>query len=94
MQPFRQLAATLVGLIVIASFKAEMQDPGYCKDPSCFRAVDQAWRAIVGIGIVPALVAFVIRLRIQKARDTLWKYFRMGKGRSKKQNDILALTPI
>lgn len=67
MQPLGQLAATLVGLIVTASFKDEMQDPGYCKDPSCFRAVDQAWRAIVGIGGVPALVAFIIRLRIPES---------------------------
>ena len=44
-----------------------MQDPGYCKDPSCFRSVDQAWRAIVGIGGVPALVAFIIRLRIPES---------------------------
>ena len=67
MQPFGQLLATLVGLIVTASFKVEMQDPGYCKDPSCFRAVDQAWRTIVGIGGVPALVAFIIRLRIPES---------------------------
>ena len=44
-----------------------MQDAGYCKDPSCFKAVDQAWRAIVGIGGVPALVAYIIRLKIPES---------------------------
>ena len=67
MQPLGQLVATLFGVIVTASFKAQMQDPGYCKDPSCFRAVDQAWRIIVGIGGLPALLALIIRLRIPES---------------------------
>ena len=99
MQPLGQLAATLVGVTVTVSFKAEMQDPGYCKHPSCFGAVDQAWRAIVGIGVVPALVAFINRLRIpesprytlevlqdgERAQQEIERYFGINTNLSSRQ---------
>ena len=92
MQPPEQLAATLVGVIMIFSFKAKMQDPGYCEHQPCFRAVDQAWLAIVGIGGMPALVAFINRLRIpgsprytlevlqdgERAQQETERYFGIG----------------
>ena len=67
MQPLGQLIATLVAAAVTASFHSGMQDPGSCGSPECFRAVDRAWRWIVGIGGLPALLAWVIRLQIPES---------------------------
>ena len=67
MQPLGQFMATLIAAAVTASFHSGMQDPGSCQSPECFRAVDRAWRWIVGIGGLPALLAWVIRLQIPES---------------------------
>lgn len=44
-----------------------MKDIGSCTNPECFRAVDKAWRWIVGIGGLPGLLALIIRLQIPES---------------------------
>ena len=67
MQPLGQFLGTWIAVAVTASFHAEMKDIGSCTNPECFRAVDKAWRWIVGIGGLPALLALIIRLQIPES---------------------------
>lgn len=79
-QPLGQLAATLVALIVTASFKSSLT-AGFksstdlssssdlytfnCyQDQHCVRTVDIMWRIIIGLGAVPPVLALWFRLAI------------------------------
>jgi PHS family inorganic phosphate transporter-like MFS transporter len=79
-QPLGQLAATLVALVVTASFKSSLT-AGFksntgeslsgalytfnCyQDQYCFRTVDIMWRIIIGLGAVPPVLALWFRLVI------------------------------
>lgn len=74
-----QFLGTWIAVAVTASFHAKMKDIGSCTNPECLRAVDKAWRWIVGIGGLPGLLALIIRLQIPEspryAMDVLsdWK---------------------
>ena len=67
MQPVGQFLATAVAIVVTYLYRDQMQDLSHCRSPTCYKAVDQAWRWIAGLGGVPALVAFVIRLQIPES---------------------------
>ena len=68
MQPLGQFVATVVAIIVTFCYRSSTQaDLSYCKSTECFVAVDRAWRWIIGLGGLPALIAFVIRLQIPES---------------------------
>ncbi|ORY12184.1 inorganic phosphate transporter 1-6 /Pi cotransporter [Clohesyomyces aquaticus] len=66
MQGFGQLGGALIMLILVAGFKGSLQTAkGYdtCTGV-CALAVDKMWRALIGMGVVPATIALYYRLTI------------------------------
>lgn len=66
MQGFGQLGGALVMLCLVAGFQHQLEgakDYASCKG-DCTVAVDKMWRALIGIGIVPACIALYYRLTI------------------------------
>lgn len=66
MQGFGQLGGAIVMLCLVAGFKSKLEPAasyGNCVG-SCQVAVDKMWRALIGIGIVPACIALYYRLTI------------------------------
>ncbi|KAF2872305.1 inorganic phosphate transporter 1-6 /Pi cotransporter [Massariosphaeria phaeospora] len=66
MQGFGQLGGALVMLILVSGFKGSLstaKDYASCTG-DCQIAVDKMWRALVGMGIVPASIALYYRLTI------------------------------
>jgi MFS transporter, PHS family, inorganic phosphate transporter len=69
-QGLGQLTAALVSFICIARYKEFLQDDT-C-DANCQYALDQSWRILYGLGIVPALIALYFRLTLpESVRYTL-----------------------
>jgi PHS family inorganic phosphate transporter-like MFS transporter len=66
MQGFGQLGGALVMLCLVAGFKGTLSGAaGYADcDGQCSVVVDKMWRALIGIGIVPACIALYYRLTI------------------------------
>lgn len=70
-QPIGQLAATLVALIAVARQRegignAAFQEPGgptRC-NAICIQTLDSIWRWIIGIGVIPAVIALWFRITI------------------------------
>ncbi|KAF2199498.1 phosphate permease, partial [Delitschia confertaspora ATCC 74209] len=66
MQGFGQLGGALVMLILTSGFKESLltaKDYAHCTG-TCGLAVDKMWRALIGIGCVPAALALYYRLTI------------------------------
>ncbi|KAG8891205.1 Inorganic phosphate transporter pho84, partial [Tulasnella sp. 417] len=61
MQGFGNITASLVALVVTAAFK----DP--VLDHVDYRAVDYMWRIVIGIGMVPGLLAIYSRMTIPES---------------------------
>lgn len=57
MQPLGQIAGNLVSLIVVAACRSQ-------GDGDLIRSVDIMWRWVVGIGVIPGIVALFFRLAI------------------------------
>jgi PHS family inorganic phosphate transporter-like MFS transporter len=69
-QPVGQLLANVLSLAAVEAYKPWIeQTVHYCKpeDDECFRAIDRLWRLVVGIGIVPAVIALVFRFTIPES---------------------------
>ena len=69
-QPIGQLLANVLSLAAVQGFKSQITDKELScgkEDLNCFRAVDRLWRLVVGIGIVPALIALVFRFTIPES---------------------------
>jgi PHS family inorganic phosphate transporter-like MFS transporter len=66
MQGFGQLGGALVMLCLVSGFKGKLDrvDKYANCNGDCKVAVDRMWRALVGIGIVPACIALYYRLTI------------------------------
>jgi PHS family inorganic phosphate transporter-like MFS transporter len=68
MQGFGQLGGGIVMICLVAGFKSKLEKATtYAKCSTtheCQVAVDQMWRALIGLGIVPACVALYYRLTI------------------------------
>ena len=66
MQGLGQLGGALVMLCLVAGFKSHLEHvSSFAKcTGECQIAVDKMWRALVGIGIVPACIALYYRLTI------------------------------
>jgi PHS family inorganic phosphate transporter-like MFS transporter len=69
-QPVGQLLANVMSLAAVEAYKPwiERQLP-YCPfgDVECFRAIDRLWRLVVGIGIIPAVIALAFRFTIPES---------------------------
>jgi PHS family inorganic phosphate transporter-like MFS transporter len=66
MQGFGQLGGALVMLILVAGFKGSLSGAtsyATCTG-QCNIAVDKMWRALIGMGVVPAAIALYYRLTI------------------------------
>lgn len=67
-QPIGQLLGMIVSLVVISASRKWIQtDSEVCKTDECIRALDSAWRWIVGFGSIPAIVALFFRLTIPES---------------------------
>jgi MFS family permease len=61
-QPIGQLLANVLSLAAVEAYKPWIeQNLPYCPPDhvECFRAIDRLWRLVVGIGIIPAVIAFL-----------------------------------
>ncbi|MCJ1244639.1 hypothetical protein MMC30_001838 [Trapelia coarctata] len=69
MQPIGQFLATVLATVIIYASRDRIHNNQTClgEDEECFRAIDSAWRWIIGIGGVPALIALLIRLTIPES---------------------------
>ncbi|KAF2792263.1 inorganic phosphate transporter 1-4 /Pi cotransporter [Melanomma pulvis-pyrius CBS 109.77] len=69
-QPIGQLLANVLSLAAVEGFRSQITDTELScgkDDLKCFRAVDRLWRLVVGIGIVPAVIALVFRFTIPES---------------------------
>ncbi|KAI8936075.1 hypothetical protein NX059_007575 [Plenodomus lindquistii] len=69
-QPVGQLLANVLSLAAVEAYKPWIEKRAQsCSldDIDCFRAVDRLWRLVVGIGIVPAVIALVFRFTIPES---------------------------
>jgi PHS family inorganic phosphate transporter-like MFS transporter len=65
-QPIGQLAATLVALIAVARQRDGIPSdafPTQC-NTECKKTLDSIWRWIIGVGVIPAVIALWFRLTI------------------------------
>ncbi|KAF1935962.1 MFS general substrate transporter [Clathrospora elynae] len=69
-QPVGQLLANLLSLAAVEAYKPHikwtLQSCGQ-DDLECFRAIDRLWRLVIGIGIVPAVIALLFRFTIPES---------------------------
>ncbi|KAF3032530.1 hypothetical protein E8E12_002437 [Didymella heteroderae] len=69
-QPIGQLLANVLSLAAVESYRPYITNTaGSCttngdEDLDCFRSIDRLWRLVVGIGIVPAVLALGFRFTI------------------------------
>ncbi|KAF2266279.1 MFS general substrate transporter [Lojkania enalia] len=69
-QPLGQLLANVLSLAAVEGFKSQITNTARScpiEDPACFRAIDRLWRLVVGIGIVPAVLALAFRFTIPES---------------------------
>lgn len=69
-QPVGQLLANVLSLAAVEAYGPWITNTDqYCKpeDIECFRAIDRLWRLVVGIGIIPAVIALVFRFTIPES---------------------------
>lgn len=65
-QPLGQLTATLVALIATARQRGGIPADATVQncDAQCLRTMDSVWRWIIGVGVIPAVIALWFRLTI------------------------------
>jgi PHS family inorganic phosphate transporter-like MFS transporter len=69
-QPIGQLLANVLSLAAVEAYKPWIeQNLPYCPPDhvECFRAIDRLWRLVVGIGIIPAVIALAFRFTIPES---------------------------
>jgi MFS transporter, PHS family, inorganic phosphate transporter len=67
-QPLGQLCGMIVSLVVLSAYRDQIPtDSDVCKTAECIRALDGAWRWIVGFGSIPAVTALFFRLTIPES---------------------------
>ncbi|KAK7181798.1 hypothetical protein DPSP01_012522 [Paraphaeosphaeria sporulosa] len=71
-QPIGQLLANVLSLAAVEGFKSQITtlNPA-CADGDeglqCFKAIDRLWRIVVGIGMIPAIIALAFRFTIPES---------------------------
>jgi PHS family inorganic phosphate transporter-like MFS transporter len=65
-QPLGQLAATLVALIAVSRQRSGIPADAtiYTCNAECRKTLDSVWRWIIGVGVIPAVIALWFRLTI------------------------------
>ena len=69
-QPVGQLLANVLSLAAVEAYKPWIEKQlHYCRpeDDECFRAIDRLWRLVVGMGIIPAVIALAFRFTIPES---------------------------
>lgn len=69
-QPMGQLLANVLSLAAVEAYKPWIEkNAEYClpDDLKCLRAIDRLWRLVVGIGIIPAVIALAFRFTIPES---------------------------
>ena len=71
-QPLGQLLANVLSLAAVQGFKSritiqELRCPAGDEGLDCFRAIDQLWRLVIGLGMVPAVIALAFRFTIPES---------------------------
>ncbi|EDU45291.1 Inorganic phosphate transporter [Pyrenophora tritici-repentis] len=69
-QPIGQLLANVLSFAAVEAYKPWIEKNAQtCQlnDLECFRAIDRLWRLVVGIGIVPAVIALAFRFTIPES---------------------------
>jgi PHS family inorganic phosphate transporter-like MFS transporter len=69
-QPVGQLLANVLSLAAVEAYKPWIeQNMHYCPrtNDECFRSIDRLWRLVVGIGIIPAVIALAFRFTIPES---------------------------
>jgi PHS family inorganic phosphate transporter-like MFS transporter len=69
-QPVGQLLANVLSLAAVEAYKPWIEQHQRSCPPQndeCFRAVDRLWRLVVGIGIIPAVIALAFRFTIPES---------------------------
>jgi MFS transporter, PHS family, inorganic phosphate transporter len=57
MQPIGQIAGNLVSLVVVAAYRSQGED-------NLVRTVDTMWRWVIGLGVIPGVLAVAFRFAI------------------------------
>jgi PHS family inorganic phosphate transporter-like MFS transporter len=71
-QPVGQLLANVLSLAAVEGFKSSIPTthlscPGGPEGLACFRAIDRLWRLVVGLGMIPAVIALAFRFTIPES---------------------------
>jgi PHS family inorganic phosphate transporter-like MFS transporter len=72
-QPIGQLLANVLSLAAVEGYRpyitntARSCKAGGVEDLECFRSIDRLWRLVIGIGIVPAVLALGFRFTIPES---------------------------
>ncbi|KAJ4355826.1 uncharacterized protein N0V89_003847 [Didymosphaeria variabile] len=71
-QPIGQLLANVLSLAAVEGFKSEITSvypacPAGDEGLQCFKAIDRLWRTVVGIGMIPAMIALAFRFTIPES---------------------------
>ncbi|KAF1836806.1 MFS general substrate transporter [Decorospora gaudefroyi] len=69
-QPVGQLLANVLSLAAVEGYKPSIEQSAQScgkNDLECFRATDRLWRLVIGIGVIPALIALVFRFTIPES---------------------------
>ncbi|KAF1961957.1 MFS general substrate transporter [Byssothecium circinans] len=71
-QPVGQLLANVLSLAAVEGFKSsiptsQLSCPAGDEGIRCFRAIDRLWRLVVGLGMIPAVIALAFRFTIPES---------------------------
>jgi PHS family inorganic phosphate transporter-like MFS transporter len=69
-QPMGQLLANVLSLAAVQAYKphiTNIETSCLAEDLACFRAIDRLWRLVVGLGILPAVMALAFRFTIPES---------------------------
>lgn len=71
-QPVGQLLANVLSLAAVEGFKSQITDtdfscPAGDEGLKCIRAIDRLWRLVVGLGMIPAIIALAFRFTIPES---------------------------
>lgn len=70
-QPVGQLLANVLSLAVVQAYRPGIEFGGqqlhYCDTTKCFRAIDRLWRLVIGLGVIPAVIALAFRFTIPES---------------------------
>ncbi|PVH95353.1 inorganic phosphate transporter 1-4 /Pi cotransporter [Periconia macrospinosa] len=67
-QPVGQLLANILSWAALEAFEPSITDKSLaCTDDDCLRAIDRLWRLVIGLGMIPALIALAFRFTIPES---------------------------